>query len=93
MKTAEAEEWERRQNEFNEKGNFHTSTDVDEEIAQLFCFRGLLSIEDFFFVETSEISSRVLMMIVRNSIASENIFIEEEGGKNRAKRKELGVPK
>ena len=90
----EAEESERRQNEFNEKSEiFIQSLDVDEVIAQLLVSEGFLSIEDLVFVETSEISS---IEGFDDDTAVEiqsraKTFIEEEGKKQDAKRKELGV--
>ncbi len=90
----EAEESERRQNEFNEKSEiFIQALDVDEVIAQLLVSEGFLSIEDLVFVETSEISS---IEGFDNDTAVEiqsraKTFIEEEGKKQDAKRKELGV--
>ena len=90
----EAEESERRQNEFNEKSEiFIQALDVDEVIAQLLVSEGFLSIEDLVFVETSEISSiegfddDTAVEIQSRAKA----FIEEEGKKQDAKRKELGV--
>tara|TARA_Y100000816_G_scaffold170465_1_gene122401 strand:- start:1315 stop:2973 length:1659 start_codon:yes stop_codon:yes gene_type:complete len=90
----EAEESERRQNEFNEKSEiFIQALDVDEVIAQLLVSEGFLSIEDLVFVETSEISS---IEGFDDDTAVEiqsraKTFIEEEGKKQDAKRKELGV--
>ena len=90
----EAEESERRQNEFNEKSEiFIQSLDVDEVIAQLLVSEGFLSIEDLVFVETSEISS---IEGFDDDTAVEiqsraKTFIEEESKKQDAKRKELGV--
>ena len=90
----EAEESERRQNEFNEKSEiFIQALDVDEVIAQLLVSEGFLSIEDLVFVETSEISS---IEGFDDDTAVEiqsraKTFIEEEGEKQDAKRKELGV--
>jgi len=90
----EAEESERRQNEFNEKSEiFIQALDVDEVIAQLLVSEGFLSIEDLVFVETSEISS---IEGFDDDTAVEiqsraKIFIEEEDKKQDAKRKELGV--
>ncbi|MBS70626.1 MAG: transcription termination/antitermination protein NusA [Rhodobiaceae bacterium] len=90
----EAEESERRQNEFNEKSEiFIKALDVDEVIAQLLVSEGFLSIEDLVFVETSEISS---IEGFDDDTAVEiqsraKTFIEEEGKKQDAKRKELGV--
>ena len=90
----EAEESERRQNEFNEKSEiFIQALDVDEVIAQLLVSEGFSSIEDLVFVETSEISSiegfddDTAVEIQSRAKA----FIEEEGKKQDAKRKELGV--
>ena len=90
----EAEESERRQNEFNEKSEiFIQALDVDEVIAQLLVSEGFLSIEDLVFVETSEISS---IEGFDDDTAVEiqsraKTFIEEEGKKQDAKRIELGV--
>ena len=90
----EAEESERRQSEFNEKSEiFIQALDVDEVIAQLLVSEGFLSIEDLVFVETSEISS---IEGFDDDTAIEiqsraKTFIEEEGKKQDAKRKELGV--
>ncbi len=90
----EAEESERRQNEFIEKSEiFIQALDVDEVIAQLLVSEGFLSIEDLVFVETSEISS---IEGFDDDTAVEiqsraKTFIEEEGKKQDAKRKELGV--
>ena len=90
----EAEESERRQNEFNEKSEiFIHALDVDEVIAQLLVSEGFLSVEDLVFVETSEISS---IEGFDDDTAVEiqsraKTFIEEEGKKQDAKRKELGV--
>ena len=90
----EAEESERRQTEFNEKSEiFIQALDVDEVIAQLLVSEGFLSIEDLVFVETSEISS---IEGFDDDTALEiqsraKTFIEEEGLKLDAKRKELGV--
>ena len=90
----EAEESERRQNEFNEKSEiFIQALDVDEVIAQLLVSEGFLSIEDLVFVETSEISS---IEGFDDDTALEiqsraKTFIEEENLKQDAKRKELGV--
>ena len=90
----EAEESERRQNEFNEKSEiFIQALDVDEVIAQLLVSEGFLSIEDLVFVETSEISS---IEGFDDDTAVEiqsraKTFIEEESKKQDAKRKELGV--
>jgi len=90
----EAEESERRQNEFNEKSEiFINALDVDEVIAQLLVSEGFLSVEDLVFVETSEISS---IEGFDDDTAVEiqsraKTFIEEEGKKQDAKRKELGV--
>ena len=90
----EAEESERRQNEFNEKSEiFIQALDVDEVIAQLLVSEGFLSIEDLVFVETSEISS---IEGFDDDTAVEiqsraKTFIEEEGKKQDAKRKKLGV--
>ena len=90
----EAEESERRQSEFNEKSEiFIQALDVDEVIAQLLVSEGFLSIEDLVFVETSEISS---IEGFDDDTAVEiqsraKTFIEEEGKKQDAKRKELGV--
>ena len=90
----EAEESERRQNEFNEKSEiFIQALDVDEVIAQLLVSEGFLSIEDLVFVETSEISS---IEGFDDDTAVEiqsraKTFIAEEGKKQDAKRKELGV--
>ena len=90
----EAEESERTQNEFNEKSEiFIQALDVDEVIAQLLVSEGFLSIEDLVFVETSEISS---IEGFDDDTAVEiqsraKTFIEEEGKKQDAKRKELGV--
>ena len=90
----EAEESERRQNEFNEKSEiFIQALDVDEVIAQLLVSEGFLSIEDLVFVETSEISS---IEGFDDDTAVEiqsraKTFIEEENLKQDAKRKELGV--
>jgi N utilization substance protein A len=90
----EAEESERRQNEFNEKSEiFIQSLDVDEVIAQLLVSEGFLSIEDLVFVETSEISS---IEGFDDDTAVEiqsraKTFIEEESKKQDVKRKELGV--
>ncbi len=90
----EAEESERRQNEFNEKSEiFIQALDVDEVIAQLLVSEGFLSIDDLVFVETSEISS---IEGFDDDTAVEiqsraKTFIEEESKKQDAKRKELGV--
>ena len=90
----EAEESERRQNEFNEKSEiFIKALDVDEVIAQLLVSEGFLSIEDLVFVETSEISS---IEGFDDDTAVEiqsraKTYIEEENLKQDAKRKELGV--
>tara|TARA_Y100000591_G_scaffold11433_1_gene8902 strand:+ start:3783 stop:5441 length:1659 start_codon:yes stop_codon:yes gene_type:complete len=90
----EAEESERRQNEFNEKSEiFIKALDVDEVIAQLLVSEGFLSIEDLVFVETSEISS---IEGFDDDTAVEiqsraKTYIEEESLKQDAKRKELGV--
>ena len=90
----EAEESERRQSEFNEKSEiFIQALDVDEVIAQLLVSEGFSSIEDLVFVETSEISS---IEGFDDDTAIEiqsraKTFIEEEGKKQDAKRKELGV--
>ena len=90
----EAEESERRQNEFNEKSEiFINALDVDEMIAQLLVSEGFLSIEDLDYVDLSEISS---IEGFDDDTAIEiqsraRTYLEEEKAKQDQKRKDLGV--
>jgi N utilization substance protein A len=90
----EAEESERRQNEFNEKSEiFINALDVDEMIAQLLVSEGFLSIEDLDYVELSEISNIEGFdddTAVEIQSRARN-YLEEEKGKQNQKRKDLGV--
>ncbi len=90
----EAEESERRQNEFNEKSEiFINGLDVDEVIAQLLVSEGFLSIEDLVFVETSEISNiegfdEDTAIEIQSRAKS---YIEEDQAKKEQTIKDLGV--
>ena len=90
----EAEESERRQNEFNEKSEiFIKALDVDEMIAQLLVSEGFLSIEDLDYVELSEISNIEGFdddTAIEIQSRARN-YLEEEKGKQDQKRKDLGV--
>jgi N utilization substance protein A len=90
----EAEESERRQNEFNEKSEiFINALDVDEMIAQLLVSEGFLSIEDLDYVELSEISNIEGFdddTAIEIQSRARN-YLEEEKGKQDQKRKDLGV--
>jgi transcription termination/antitermination protein NusA len=90
----EAEESERRQNEFNEKSEiFINSLDVDEVIAQLLVSEGFLSVEDIDYVETSEIANIEGFdedTAVEIQTRAKN-YLEAEKSKQNQKRKDLGV--
>ena len=90
----EAEESERRQNEFNEKSEiFINSLDVDEVIAQLLVSEGFLSVEDIDYVETSEIANIEGFdedTAVEIQTRAKN-YLEAEKSKQNKKRKDLGV--
>ena len=90
----EAEESERRQNEFKEKSQiFIEALDVDEVIAQLLVSEGFMSVEDLIYVETSEISSiegfdeDTAIEIQSRAKTS----MEQEKHKQEQRRKDLGV--
>ena len=90
----EAEESERRQNEFVEKSQiFIDALDVDEVIAQLLVSEGFMSVEDLVYVETSEISS-IEGFDEDTAIeiqARAKTSMEQEIQKQEERRKELGV--
>jgi len=90
----EAEESERRQNEFAEKSQiFIDALDVDEVIAQLLVSEGFMSVEDLVYVETSEISS-IEGFDEDTAIeiqARAKTSMEQEIQKQEERRKELGV--
>jgi len=90
----EAEESERRQNEFKEKSQiFIEALDVDEVIAQLLVSEGFMSIEDLVYVETSEISS-IEGFDEDTAIEIQSrakTFMEQEVHKQEQRRKDLGV--
>jgi len=90
----EAEESERRQNEFKEKSQiFIEALDVDEVIAQLLVSEGFMSVEDLVYVETSEISS-IEGFDEDTAIEIQSrakTFMEQEVHKQEQRRKDLGV--
>jgi len=90
----EAEESERRQNEFKEKSQiFIEALDVDEVIAQLLVSEGFMSVEDLIYVETSEISS-IEGFDEDTAIEIQSrakTFMEQEKHKQEQRRKDLGV--
>lgn len=90
----EAEESERRQNEFKEKSQiFIEALDVDEVIAQLLVSEGFMSVEDLVYVETSEISS-IEGFDEDTAIEIQSrakTFMEQEIQKQEQRRKDLGV--
>jgi len=90
----EAEESERRQNEFKEKSQiFIEALDVDEVIAQLLVSEGFMSVEDLVYVETSEISS-IEGFDEDTAIEIQSrakTFMEQEVQKQEQRRKDLGV--
>jgi len=90
----EAEESERRQNEFKEKSQiFIEALDVDEVIAQLLFSEGFMAVEDLVYVETSEISS-IEGFDEDTAIEIQSrakTFMEQEVHKQEQRRKDLGV--
>ena len=90
----EADESERRQNEFKEKSQiFIEALDVDEVIAQLLVSEGFMSVEDLVYVETSEISS-IEGFDEDTAIEIQSrakTFMEQEVHKQEQRRKDLGV--
>ena len=90
----EAEESERRQEEFRTRSQmFIEALDVDDVIAHLLVTEGFTSVEEVAFVPTQELSG---IEGFEESVASElqeraRVFLEEQAARAEAKRKELGV--
>ncbi|HKX08744.1 MAG TPA: transcription termination factor NusA [Stellaceae bacterium] len=90
----EAEESERRQEEFRTRSQmFIEALDVDDVIAHLLVTEGFTSVEEVAFVATDDLAG---IEGFEASIAAElqeraRRFLEEQAAKAEAKRKELGV--
>ncbi len=90
----EAEESERRQEEFRTRSQmFIEALDVDDVIAHLLVTEGFTSVEEVAFVPTQELSG---IEGFEESVAAElqeraRVFLEEQAARAEAKRKELGV--
>ncbi|HTZ79468.1 MAG TPA: transcription termination factor NusA [Stellaceae bacterium] len=90
----EAEESERRQEEFRTRSQmFIEALDVDDVIAHLLVTEGFTSVEEVAFVPTSELAG---IEGFEESVAAElqeraRVFLEEQAARAEEKRKELGV--
>ncbi len=90
----EAEESERRQEEFRTRSQmFIEALDVDDVIAHLLVTEGFTSVEEVAFVPPEELSG---IEGFEESVAAElqeraRVFLEEQAARAEAKRKELGV--
>ncbi|HUN46706.1 MAG TPA: transcription termination factor NusA [Stellaceae bacterium] len=90
----EAEESERRQEEFRTRSQmFIEALDVDDVIAHLLVTEGFTSVEEVAFVPTSELAG---IEGFEESVAAElqeraRAFLEEQAARAEEKRKELGV--
>jgi N utilization substance protein A len=90
----EAEESERRQEEFRTRSQmFIEALDVDDVIAHLLVTEGFTSVEEIAFVPPQELSG---IEGFEESVAAElqeraRVFLEEQAARAEAKRKELGV--
>jgi transcription termination/antitermination protein NusA len=90
----EAEESERRQEEFRTRSQmFIEALDVDDVIAHLLVTEGFTSVEEVAFVPPQELSG---IEGFEESVAAElqeraRVFLEEQAARAEAKRKELGV--